>query len=69
MKTSGPSTSKHTNLIENETTGEADQQIYSMYTVTREGNGVLSSIINLNNKQIKFQVDIGAAVSIISTET
>ena len=68
MKPQGPSTSRHTNLVENEGTIEEEQQIYIMYTVTREGNGVLSSVINLN-KQIKFQVDTGVAVSIILKDT
>ena len=69
MKPQVPSTSRHTHLVENEGAIKEEQQIYSMYTVTREGNGVLSSVINLNNKQIKFQVDTGAAVSIISKYT
>ena len=30
---------------------------------------MLSSVINLNNKQIQFQVDTGAALSIISKNT
>ena len=41
MKTEVPSTSRHTKLVENEDAIEEEQQIYSMYTVTREGNGVL----------------------------
>ena len=69
MKSWVPYTSRHTNLVENEGPIEGKQQIYSMYTVTREGNGVLSSLTNLNNKKIKCQVDTGAAVSIISKYT
>ena len=69
MKSQVPSTSSHTNFVENVGSIEWEQQIYSMYTVTRKGNGVFSSVINLNNKQIKFQVDTGAAVSIISKDT
>ena len=46
-----------------------DETIYSMFSVERRNDGVLTTALKFNDRICTFQVDTGAAVSIISEET
>ena len=46
--------------------GNDGDNIYSMFAIERRNDGVLTTTLTFNDKTCIFQVDTGAAVSIIS---
>ena len=61
---------KQTHAVSREdSTSSEEEQIYSMFNIRTESDGVITSTIRLNNVACKLQVDTGAAISIISEKT
>ena len=63
------SENKQTHAVSREDVESEEEQIYSMFNIRIESDGVITSTIRLNNVACKLQVDTGAAVSIISEKT
>ena len=61
---------KQTHAVSREdSTSSEEEQIYSMFNIRTESDGVITSTIRLNNVACKLQVYTGPAVSIISEKT
>ena len=55
---------KTTYNVEEDT--ESEPEVYTMYNIVKEDSGCITSTVKINDTLCKFQIDTGAAVSIIS---
>ena len=58
---------KTTYNVEEDT--DSEPEVYTMYTIVKEDSGCITSTVKINDTICKFQIDTGAAVSIMSEMT
>ena len=60
--------SQHTNTIEENET-QLEEEVYNLYTVTKHHNKPIYVTVAVHKKPLKMEIDMGAAVPIISKST